>query len=53
MKISESFTGLGLSPIVEISERARMLAPEYEKNGAPFVYFQRGEVGFDTPKYIS
>lgn len=45
---------LGLSPIVEISERAAKLAPDFEKRtGQPFVYFQRGEVGFDMPAYVA
>ena len=51
--INPSFTGIGLSPIVEISQRARKLAPEFEKKtGKPFVLFQRGEVGSPTPDYI-
>ena len=52
MKINPAFVNIGLSPIVEISERARLLAPEFEKSGKHFIYFQRGEVGFDTPDYV-
>ena len=53
LKVNSSFTNIGLSPIVEISEKARLLAPEFErKTGKPFIYFQRGEVGFDMPDYI-
>lgn len=52
-KISEVFQQIKLSPIVAISERAKELAPDYEKKtGLPFIYFQRGEVGFETPKYV-
>lgn len=51
---NSTFEELGLSPIVEISERAAELAPKFEKEtGKPFIYFQRGEVGFDTPKYVA
>lgn len=51
--ISENFKKIGLSPIVEISERAKQLESEYEqKTGESFIYFQRGEVGFETPSYI-
>ncbi len=53
MKINPAFSKIGLSPIVEISERARTLAPQFEqRSGKPFIYFQRGEVGFDTPDYV-
>lgn len=52
-KISEVFQQIKLSPIVAISERAKELALNYEKKtGSPFIYFQRGEVGFETPKYV-
>ena len=45
-----SFKNIGLSPIVEISERAKELTPEFERRtGRSFVYFQRGEVDFDPP----
>lgn len=54
LRTSVNFTSLGLSPIVEISERAAAIAPEFEKEtGQPFIYFQRGEIGFDTPAYIT
>ncbi len=53
LNYSKTFEKLKLSPIVSISERAKELAPAYEqKTGKQFVYFQRGEVGFETPKYI-
>jgi len=52
-KTSSTFEKLKLSPIVTISERAKETAPKYEQlTGKTFVYFQRGEVGFDTPEYI-
>lgn len=41
-----------MSPIVSISETARVRAAEYEKSGAKFVRFQRGEIDFPTPAYI-
>lgn len=48
-----SFTKLGLSRIVEISERARIEAPEFEKRtGKPFIYFQRGEIDLPLPYEI-
>lgn len=54
MEYNKSFKDIGLSPIVEISEKAKEIAPEFEKRTKkPFIYFQRGEVGFDTPLFIS
>ena len=51
--IHSSFENIGLSKIVEVSEAARNIAPVYEKKtGKPFIYFQRGEVGFNVPAYI-
>jgi aspartate aminotransferase len=45
---------VGLSKIAEVSERARVLAPKFEKStGKPFIYFQRGEVGVATPPFLS
>ncbi len=41
-----------MSPIVSISEEARVRAVEYEKTGERFVFFQRGEIDFPTPKFI-
>ncbi len=41
-----------MSPIVSISEEARVRAVEYEKTGGRFVFFQRGEIDFPTPKFI-
>jgi aspartate/methionine/tyrosine aminotransferase len=53
MRIHPSFASIGLSRIVQISERARVLAPEYEKRtGKPFIYFQRGEVGYALPPFV-
>ncbi|MBI2044838.1 pyridoxal phosphate-dependent aminotransferase [Candidatus Pacearchaeota archaeon] len=52
-RFHHSFTNIGLSKIVEVSERARLLAPEYEqKTGQPFIYFQRGESNLIVPEYI-
>jgi len=53
MKIHPSFANIGLSKIVQVSERARLLAPDFEaKSGQPFIYFQRGEVGYPIPPFI-
>lgn len=41
-----------MSPIVSISEEARVRAKEYEKDGGTFVRFQRGEIDFPTPAFI-
>ena len=41
-----------MSPIVSISEDARVRAVEYEKTGGRFVFFQRGEIDFPTPQFI-
>jgi aspartate aminotransferase len=41
-----------MSPIVSISEEARARSVEYEKSGKRFVFFQRGEIDFATPKFI-
>ncbi len=54
MNIHSSFQDISLSKIVEVSEAAREAAPKFEQNtGKPFIFFQRGEVGFDTPTYIT
>jgi len=54
MRIHPSFHGIGLSKIVQISERARIMAPDFEaKSGKPFIYFQRGEVGYPVPPFVS
>ena len=46
-RISQSFVNIGLSPIVQISEKANGLAPEFtQRSGKPFAFFQRGEVDF-------
>ncbi|HEU4364864.1 MAG TPA: pyridoxal phosphate-dependent aminotransferase [Candidatus Krumholzibacteria bacterium] len=41
-----------MSPIVSISEEARVRAVDYEKSGSRFVFFQRGEIDFPTPAFI-
>jgi aspartate/methionine/tyrosine aminotransferase len=54
VKIHSSFRNIGLSKIVAVSERARVLAPGFEKkSGKPFIYFQRGEVGYPVPAFIA
>jgi aspartate aminotransferase len=54
IQFSKSLATLQLSPIVSISERARSLAPEFiARTGEDFIYFQRGEINFPTPDYIT
>jgi aspartate aminotransferase len=54
MRIHASFQNVGLSRIVQVSERARALAPEFEsRTGEPFIYFQRGEVGYPAPAFLA
>ena len=53
MRIHKSFRDIGMSKIVQVSEKAKVIAPEYEKStGQPFIYFQRGEVGYPTAPFI-
>jgi len=52
-RYDDSFKRIGLSRIVEISELARKLAPEFEqRTGQPFIYFQRGELDLPLPDKI-
>lgn len=54
MRIHNSFRNIGMSKIVQVSEQAKVVAPVFEKTtGQPFIYFQRGEVGYPTPKFIA
>lgn len=54
MKIHKSFSDIGMSKIVEISEKAKVIAPEFEKKtGKPLIYFQRGEVGYPTAPFLA
>ncbi|HEX6791005.1 MAG TPA: aminotransferase class I/II-fold pyridoxal phosphate-dependent enzyme [Candidatus Krumholzibacteria bacterium] len=41
-----------MSPIVSISEEARIRSKDFEKSGRKFVFFQRGEIDFPTPAFI-
>lgn len=53
MRIHPTFASIGLSKIVQVSEQARLLAPDFEKRtGKPFIYFQRGEVGYPLPPFV-
>lgn len=53
MKVNPVFRDVGMSKIVEVSERARLLAPDFEKqSGKSFIYFQRGEVGYKVAPFI-
>ena len=54
MKFDVSFTDIGLSPIVEISEFVNsVIAPKFEREtGKPFIRIQRGDVGFKVPEYV-
>ena len=52
-KFHKSFKDIGLSKIVEVSEKINKIAPEFEqRTGKPFIRFQRGELNFHTPFYI-
>lgn len=54
MRINSNVRRIGLSPIVRISELAAKVAPEFEKRtGKPFIYFQRGEVGYKCPAFLA
>jgi len=54
VRIHKSFRDIGMSKIVQVSEKAKVVAPEYEKStGQPFIYFQRGEVGYPTAPFIA
>lgn len=51
---SDALLNLKMSPIVSISELVRNVAPGFrERTGEDFVYFQRGEIDFATPDYIT
>lgn len=52
-KFSKSLEDIRMSPIVSISEEARIRAQDYERDGGTFIRFQRGEIDFPTPDYIS
>jgi aspartate aminotransferase len=49
---SPALEDIRMSPIVSISEEARVRAQEFEKSGKKFVFFQRGEIDFPTPSFI-
>jgi len=51
-RFAKSLEDIRMSPIVSISEEARLAAPEFEKSGRPFIRFQRGEIDFPTPAFI-
>lgn len=51
-RFQPSLEEIRLSPIVSISEEVRSRAPEFEKDGRPFVRLQRGEIDFPTPPFI-
>jgi len=54
MRVHPSFRNIGMSKIVEVSENARLRAPEFEsRTGQPFIYFQRGEVGYPVAPFIA
>jgi len=52
-QFSKDLESIRMSPIVSISEEARVRAAEFEKSGKQFVRFQRGEIDFPTPAYIA
>jgi aspartate/methionine/tyrosine aminotransferase len=49
---ARSFTSIGLSPIVAISEQIRAVAPEFERGGERFAFLQRGELADPTPGFV-
>ncbi|MCB9233103.1 MAG: aminotransferase class I/II-fold pyridoxal phosphate-dependent enzyme [Bacteroidia bacterium] len=50
---SKNISSVKLSPIVSISELVRDRAVGFrEQHGEDFVYFQRGEIAYNTPAYI-
>ena len=52
--LNPAFARIGLSPIVEISERIRDVAPRWEaRTGGKFAFLQRGELADNTPAYIT
>ncbi len=51
-QFNQALESIRMSPIVSISEEARLRAVDYEKSGKPFIRFQRGELDFATPTYI-
>ena len=51
-RYSPSFTSIGLSPIVAISEQIRSVAPVFEEGGDRFAFLQRGELADPTPDFV-
>lgn len=49
---ARSFTAIGLSPIVAISEQIRSVAPVFEQGGDRFAFLQRGELADPTPDFV-
>lgn len=53
-RFSKNISAVKMSPIVKISELVKDKAQSFrEEHGEDFVFFQRGEIGFSTPEYIS
>lgn len=51
---SDALLNLKMSPIVTISEQARQEAAQFKAlTGKDFIYYQRGEIDFPTPDYIT
>ncbi len=51
--MNPNFARIGLSPIVEISERIRDVAPRWEgRTGERFAFLQRGELADPTPGFV-
>jgi aspartate aminotransferase len=51
-RFSATLEDIRMSPIVSISEEARVRSREFEQSGRKFVFFQRGEIDFPTPAFI-
>jgi len=52
-RFSESLENIRMSPIVTISEEVRARAKDFERGGRAFLRFQRGEIDFATPAFIT
>lgn len=51
-QFSKPLEDIRMSPIVSISEEARVRARDVEASGTRFIRFQRGEIDFPTPPFI-
>lgn len=52
-RFQASLENIRMSPIVTISEEVNERAKEFEKSGRNMLRFQRGEINFPTPEFIT